>query len=371
MFGQPPITLWLLLTIPLVWVGCTANQSDCERNPNLGCYTGSGATGGSNASSSGMGGTSGTGGTTTTLSTTTLTGLLGVPCSSSQECETGYCVDGVCCSSECSARCLACVQELTGVKNGICAPMLEGADEPACVESKCGVDGWCSCEDGKKNGDETDIDCGGSCAATCTTGMNCSANSDCANGLPCVNGVCCTSACTQECKACNRPGLEGVCQLKLGSEPGCSGPTTCGPLATCSLASGEPCVDSTECASGVCQSGVCSPCATSSQCSPPNAYACINGMCTPHNLQDGVICYNEDQCNSGSCVDGVCCNTPCDGLCMACHISYTGQPNGTCAPILIGYDPQGECNGPGAAGTCSGALAMIVDGKLQSSCGVN
>src|SRR5690349_18345888 len=38
-----------------------------------------------------------------------------------------------------------------------------------------------SCSDGVKNQDETDVDCGGSCA-TCASGKSCGSNSDCTGG---------------------------------------------------------------------------------------------------------------------------------------------------------------------------------------------
>lgn len=69
-----------------------------------------------------------------------------------------------------------------------------------------------SCSDGAQNGDETDLDCGGSCPA-------------CAGGLDCkVNGDCVTMAC-----------LDTVCLV----EPECLSPESC-PAATCFAPS---CVD--------------------------------------------------------------------------------------------------------------------------------
>src|SRR5690348_5063006 len=45
-----------------------------------------------------------------------------------------------------------------------------------------------SCNDGKKDGDETDVDCGGSCAP-CATGKTCAKSSDCASAA-CLNNMC-------------------------------------------------------------------------------------------------------------------------------------------------------------------------------------
>ena len=46
-----------------------------------------------------------------------------------------------------------------------------------------------SCTDGVRNGTETDIDCGGSCAADCANGRLCSVNADCQSNN-CVSGTC-------------------------------------------------------------------------------------------------------------------------------------------------------------------------------------
>ncbi|HQP34988.1 MAG TPA: hypothetical protein PLI95_07410 [Polyangiaceae bacterium] len=45
------------------------------------------------------------------------------------------------------------------------------------------------CPDGIKNGNETDVDCGGGCGSNCALGMACAVHADCANGT-CVNGKC-------------------------------------------------------------------------------------------------------------------------------------------------------------------------------------
>ena len=50
--------------------------------------------------------------------------------------------------------------------------------------------GYCvSCSNGVADGDETDVDCGGSCSTKCANGKKCLQNSDCTNGT-CSNNVC-------------------------------------------------------------------------------------------------------------------------------------------------------------------------------------
>lgn len=60
---------------------------------------------------------------------------------------------------------------------GLCVVACGGSDKPAA-----------RCDDGEQNQDETDVDCGGSCGATCDNGAMCSDDSDCASSD--CNGTC-------------------------------------------------------------------------------------------------------------------------------------------------------------------------------------
>ena len=71
------------------------------------------------------------------------------------------------------------------------------ADAPLCDEStgepRCiGLEDP-RCDDGEANGDETDVDCGGSCGP-CALGSACGGAEDCASGV-CGEGVCLREAC--------------------------------------------------------------------------------------------------------------------------------------------------------------------------------
>ena len=52
-----------------------------------------------------------------------------------------------------------------------------------------------NCSDSVLNGDETDIDCGGSCSIKCGAGSRCIGSTDCISGV-CMSDVCQAPTCT-------------------------------------------------------------------------------------------------------------------------------------------------------------------------------
>ena len=59
------------------------------------------------------------------------------------------------------------------------------------------------CDDGLKNGGETDVDCGGPCSdKQCAGGQGCENELDCGEGLGCWAGFCCYQKCVTMCMAC-------------------------------------------------------------------------------------------------------------------------------------------------------------------------
>lgn len=96
------------------------------------------------------------------------------------------------------------------------------------------------CSDGVVNGDETDVDCGGSLCSGCAVGQMCGGNADCASNY-CSGGICQTATCS-----------DGV-QNQDESDIDCGG--VCG--STC--VGGENCNGGADCTSGSCTGGVCDP----------------------------------------------------------------------------------------------------------------
>ncbi|MBL4688773.1 MAG: hypothetical protein JKY37_29560 [Nannocystaceae bacterium] len=102
-----------------------------------------------------------------------------------------------------------------------------------------------NCDNGVRDGDETDVDCGGSCDAKCGTGEGCGGNTDCQSG-----------SCDTGAETCD-PG-DGACsdstQNQDETDVDCGG--VCG--ASCEI--GEGCGDDQDCVSDYCgASNVCDP----------------------------------------------------------------------------------------------------------------
>lgn len=224
----------------------------------------------------------------------------GQPCGCASECQSGQCVDGVCCNASCAETCKAC--NVPG-SMGTCTVVPAGQPPRApnlCVRadpSTCGLDGSC---DGR-----------GACRRHQA-------------GTVCRAGTC-SGAAVDDIEVCDgdghcRPGPSTIC-----APFGCDTSTdqcfaTCRADADCVV--GQPCL----------------------------AGSCGKKM-------RGAVCTADADCASGFCADGVCCNVACQGACVACD--QVGRV-GTCWPIDQGNpDPHGHCadQGPascGQTGACDG-----------------
>jgi len=239
-----------------------------------------------------------------------------------------------------------------------------------------------TCADGIKNGNETDMDCGGGTCPPCATGKQCLVGTDCvsgncsggvcvallANGSACssgsqcsssfcVSGVCCNSSCPSGGGACSpsctQPGSVGTCTFPsaatICAAPTCSGGTLT-PASMCngagSCISGAP----VNCAPYTCSGSAClTSCSADFQCASGNY--CSSGACVAKKV-NGSACSTSTQCAFGNCVDGFCCNSSCSGTCQACSGALTGGSNGTCGNVLVGMNnPNHPCSGS----VCNGA----------------
>ncbi len=100
------------------------------------------------------------------------------------------------------------------------------------------------CRDRVRDGDETDVDCGGSCQP-CAGGLACLVPADCQTAA-CANNVCPAPSCSDAL----RDGFE--------SDRDCGGPCP-------GCADGRQCIDDGDCANGNCADGACGAAAATSR----------------------------------------------------------------------------------------------------------
>jgi len=256
-----------------------------------------------------------------------------------KECTIDKCQNGVAKNTPAPAG-QAC-SEAGGKKcdgSGACLECLQPSD---CASKVCTIAGECApeaCDDGVKNGDETDIDCGGSCGATCLTNKACSSAADCLNKV-----------CSGMPKKCAAPTcMDG---FKNGDETDvdCGGAcgATCGPAQSCSKngdCKGGTCTGST-CAES-CSDGTLNNSEKGVDCGGP---ICLNGC------ETGAPCDVPSDCTNTFCVDGFCCDAACTGTCTACSASLkTSGMDGICGPAKQGTDPHMSCD-VAASTTCGDA----------------
>jgi len=146
------------------------------------------------------------------------------PCGVDKACKLGSDCQSLVCNLTCqAATCQDTVKNAaeTGVDcgGGLCpkCPSGQGCkNETDCASTFCSkspataVTGTCrdpGCGDGFMNGSETDLDCGGSCAA-CPDLAHCSVNTDC-QSLHCVGGICQEATCLDGIK--NGPETDQDC----------------------------------------------------------------------------------------------------------------------------------------------------------------
>lgn len=169
---------------------------------------------------------------------------IGGRCGAGSDCMSGFCADGLCCSTACDELCDSCDLD---DNEGTCLPTPVGGScgSPTCsgasitLPGECTAEGVCDrgaprrCPNGR-------CDSAMSCAATCTPdscapgeictegllcvtpaedGGECGADDHCISGF-CVDGVCCNRACDDFCQTCDLPGRVGRCTpYSMGTDP--------------------------------------------------------------------------------------------------------------------------------------------------------
>lgn len=170
---------------------------------------------------------------------TTRCNELGAACTSPNDCDSGRCVDGVCCETLCDGPCEACHSELTGAADGVCEAIRRDTDpDDECEEepaASCGQTGACDGERACAMYDEETVCVAGSCAA----GVQRSARTCDGAGLcgpveqiPCAPYQCGDSACLDACGDNDDCAGAAVCvAARVSLRPSCSAPATKAPIA--------------------------------------------------------------------------------------------------------------------------------------------
>ncbi len=256
---------------------------------------------------------------------------LGGGCSDPAGCDSGFCVDGVCCAfASCPSgqRC-----DVAGASGSCAAPPDAGSDA---------MTGDASTTTSDVGGEApTTIAPATDAMAVLAPGVvRCASRHDCASGF-CVDGVCCDSACEGRCQSCAVAGREGTCSPQPA---------------------GYDLRD--ECAS----EGTCvSTCDGAGQCGPSFAGArCANERCiSTHQAATAAFCDSTASiCNQGASITTECAPYLCAPAFGKCATSCL-----TSADCVSGYECEGTSHtckqGTSGGGGCS--LAHDRSGRARGS----
>jgi hypothetical protein len=314
----------------------------------------------------------------------------GDACSQASECESGQCVDGVCCQEACGGACEQCQ-----AGTGACVALAPGQRDNACNGSRecVGARGDCRTslrEQCTSNNQCASSNCEGAvaggqrcCAVSCDGATTCSSDgqrcveceanaaSRCGNGCNTQTATCnplrpigAACALPQQCAApgqclIDNTNVSRCCEANCSAQGkvcNTSGLCVCPPNQTevngqCRSGRGQTCSDNPNCASNACELAVgggkkC--CAVA--CDDNSLCAADGSACIDQRGAVGARCTTGADCQNNNCVNNVCCSGTC-GACQRCQ-----QATGLCQA-----DPSASCSlGSGVAGDCN-AQGQCVD----------
>ncbi len=200
-----------------------------------------------------------------------------------------------------------------------------------CDGGKC-TNGSCAAPsptDGLKNGDESDIDCGGTAPNRCALGKACREQNDC-DATPCIGGV------------CKKPSPTDGIQDNDETDVDCGG------LAAPKCADGKTCINTRDCESAVCRGYVCrAPTITDGVKNGDETYIDCGGTKAPA-CAAGEPCLLATDCTSFVCLPTKAC---------AGAYANDGVKNGTETDV--------DCGGAGAP-VCLAGKECKVGGDCDS-----
>ncbi|NRA35054.1 MAG: C-type lectin domain-containing protein [Polyangiaceae bacterium] len=364
-------------------------------------------------------------------------------CSTGGDCQSAICFNNVCLAPACDDSILNSDEsdiDCGGIESGCDRCLLDEActNGGDCGEGVCdAATGLCAapvCDDNVINGGETDQDCGGSTTCDrCDLGQSCIEVGDCEADRLCL-GTCANLTCQNfqidegesdvdcggvECPKCidgntcteSNDCLSGVCEDPGGGQTLCQTPTCndgitnqdetdtdCGGSCTAECDVGSPCLDNSDCVSGVCFGQLCllASCGDGVQNgpSPENQESDVDcgAICGSEQklCTEGKSCVAGNDCNDSVC-EGTTCSAPtcgdgaqnsqetdidCGGNCgSTCELSEACQGDGDCLSNvcangfctnlgcsdgnLNGQETDLDCGGPGCGPTCTEGLKCL------------
>ncbi|MEM6290118.1 MAG: hypothetical protein AAGA54_02600 [Myxococcota bacterium] len=251
------------------------------------------------------------------------------------------------------------------------------------------TEGGDSCANGVLDPDETDVDCGGACSQKCGTGDGCGDGDDCQSGACSEEGTCEPEGGDASCDNGVRDGDETDVDCGGDTCSGCNDGDTCEDGDDCAsgTCADDVCVTPT-CRDGVqngnetdvdCGGGDCSPCDDGNGCGEGSDCAsmvCVMDVCQPPSCDDGVQNGDEtdqdcggacgDTCDPGEgCADAFdCVELVCDPATDTCAAPTCddGAPNGNETDVDCGGPDCPACPAPGNCEMPSDCLSGVCDG---------
>jgi len=290
---------------------------------------------------------------------------VGKACLKGSDCVGSTCTNNVCASTSSTATCSDGKQNGTETDidcGGSCAACAVGKD---CLRGSDCISGTCTnqicvgtsvtCSDGIKNGAETDVDCGGASCSRCTESKICYQASDCAS-TNCWQGYCRTTSCT-----------DGIID-GYETDQDCGG----GICATCAY--NKHCVSgSRDCQSGVCNSsGYCTlapSCYDNSQNGQETDVDCGGSLCSK--CVAGKHCVQSSDCQSGACSNSLCGSGGSGGKANGASCGSSSEcASGLCSNyVCTALGGGGKANGAGCGGSSectSGCCASSICGDIST-----